>query len=200
MAIPKADLPRHRCESGCCERAVIDLAMSIVNGVVRGRADGRRQLGRPTRTLVADAKWRQANKIGEIRAAMIDAGLIALDEQAKALGLLRSTTWAILSGTHKASGLSASIVTRMLFAPDLPPQVRRKLLEYVREKFGGVYGHSPKQLRRYSVALIKAAKAGLLVMTYEQAKSPLRKAVAAAGDAPALVERALGGDGVAPRA
>ena len=91
--------------------------MSVVNGVVRVRADGRRRLGPPTQTILADAKWRQANKINEIKAALIDAGRAALDEQAKALGLRRSTTWAILTGTHKASGISAGIVIRMLSAP-----------------------------------------------------------------------------------
>ena len=67
--------------------------MSIVNGVVRVRADGRRRLRPPTQTILADAKWRQANKINEIRNALIDAGRVALDEQAKALGLRRSPTW-----------------------------------------------------------------------------------------------------------
>ena len=123
--------------------------MSIVNGVVRERADGRRRLGPPTQTLVADAKWLQANKIREIRAALIDAGLVALDGQAKALGLRRSTTWAILSGTHKASGISAGIVIRILSAPDLPPPVRRKILEYVREKSDGMYGHTAKRRHEF---------------------------------------------------
>ena len=123
--------------------------MGIVNGVVRERADSRRRLGPPARTLVADAKWRQANKIREIRAALIDAGLVALDEQAKALGLRRSTTWAILSGTHKASGLSAGIVIRMLSAPDLPLPVRRKILEYIREKSDGIYGHNVKRRHEF---------------------------------------------------
>ena len=123
--------------------------MSVVNGVVRVRADGRRRLGPPTQTILADAKWRQANKINEIKAALIDAGRAALDEQAKALGLRRSTTWAILTGTHKASGISAGIVIRMLSAPDLPVPVRQKILEYVREKSDGMYGHTAKRRREF---------------------------------------------------
>ena len=65
-----------------------------------------------------------------------------LDDQANALGLSRSTTWTILKGRHKASGLSADIINRMLAAPRLPPLVRAKVLEYVEEKTAGRYGHS----------------------------------------------------------
>ena len=97
----------------------------------------------------AEAKARQASKIKELRAALIDWGLVALDEQAKALGLRRSTTWAILTGTHKASGISAGIVIRMLSAPDLPVPVRQKILEYVREKSDGMYGHTAKRRREF---------------------------------------------------
>ena len=120
-------------------------AMSFVTGVNREHADGRRRLGPPTQTTFADAKARQVNKIREIRAALIAAGLRALDEQARSLGLSRSTTWAILSGSHKASGISAGIVIRMLSAPDLPLLVRRKILEYAREKSDGMYGHTAKR-------------------------------------------------------
>ena len=53
---------------------------------------------------VAEAKARQLSKIRELRLALRRAGLIGLDEQAKALGLPRSTTWKILKGGHKTSG------------------------------------------------------------------------------------------------
>ena len=39
------------------------------------------------------------------------------------------------------SGLSVMVISRMLSAPRLPPVVRTKILEYVREKTDGVYGH-----------------------------------------------------------
>ena len=102
---------------------------------------------------IAEAKSRQASKIRELKAALTDAGLTALDEQARSLSLNRSTAWAILRGTHKASGLSAGIIIRMLSAPNLPPVARRKILEYVREKFDGVYGHNTKQLRRFRTCI-----------------------------------------------
>jgi hypothetical protein len=56
---------------------------------------------------VSEAKARQSSKIRELRPALRRTGLIELDEQAQALGLPRSTTWKILKGGHKASGLSA---------------------------------------------------------------------------------------------
>jgi len=71
---------------------------------------------------------------------------VTLDAQATVLGLPRSTTWAILRGNYKHSGLSAAIINRMLSAP-LPLRVRANILEYVDEKLDGSYGHS-KALRR----------------------------------------------------
>jgi hypothetical protein len=84
--------------------------------------------------------------------ALRGAGLIRLDEQARALGLPRSTTWKILK-RDKASGLSAMVINRMLSAPRLPPIVRTKILEYVREKTDGVYGHGKRQLLKFSAGI-----------------------------------------------
>jgi hypothetical protein len=42
-------------------------------------------------------KARQAAKIRELGHALVDAGFLTLDEQSKAVGLARSTTWTILS-------------------------------------------------------------------------------------------------------
>src|SRR6516162_10419778 len=102
---------------------------------------------------VAEAKARQSSKIRELRIALRSAGLIGLDEQAKALGLPRSTTWKILKGDHKTSGLSAMVISRMLSAPTLPPVVRTKILEYVREKTDGFYGHGKRQLIKFSAGI-----------------------------------------------
>ena len=107
---------------------------------------------------VAEAKARQSSKIRELRIALRSVGLIGLDEQARALGLPRSTTWKTLKGDHKASGLSAMVISRMLSAPRLPPVVRTKILEYVREKTDGLYGHGKRELLRFS-ARIRYAKA-----------------------------------------
>ena len=87
-------------------------------------------------------KARQLSKIRELAEAVEAAGFLTLDEQAKILGLPRSTVWTIRRGSHKATGLSASIINRMLAAPTLPPLVRAKILEYVQEKAAGLYGGS----------------------------------------------------------
>src|SRR5258706_10687090 len=101
----------------------------------------------------AEIKARQSSKIRELGDALAVAGLFGLDEQASALGLSRSTTWTILKGQHKSSGLSATIINRMLAAPRLPPLVRTKILEYVAEKSAGRYGDSRARLSRFTARL-----------------------------------------------
>ena len=96
---------------------------------------------------------RQLSKIRELVETVEAAGFLTLDEQAKILGLPRSTAWTIRRGSHKASGLSASIINRMLAAPTLPPLVRAKILEYVQEKAAGLYGGSRSQCRRFASRL-----------------------------------------------
>src|SRR5437660_4187426 len=103
--------------------------------------------------LTARMKARQSLKIRELAEAIKSAGFLTLDEQAKALGLSRSTAWTIRKASHKASGLSASIVNRMLAAPELPPLARTKILEYVEEKAAGLYGGSRSQRRKFAARL-----------------------------------------------
>jgi hypothetical protein len=69
------------------------------------------------------------------------------------LGLPRSTTWTILKGNHKNSGLSAATINRILATPQLPPIVRAKIHEYIEEKIAGLYGDSKTQLRRFFATL-----------------------------------------------
>jgi hypothetical protein len=104
-------------------------------------------------TLTAEMKTRQASKIRELAEAVEAAGFLTLDEQAKVLGLPRSTAWTIRRASHKASGLSASIINRMLAAPELPLIVRAKILEYIQEKTTGLYGGSQSQRRRFTARL-----------------------------------------------
>ena len=92
----------------------------------------------------------QSSKMRELKDVLVAAGFVALDEQAAALGLCRSTTWTIMRGAHKNSGLSVAVINRMLACPRLPGPVRAKLIEYVREKMAGCYGHSQAQLRRFA--------------------------------------------------
>jgi hypothetical protein len=96
---------------------------------------------------------RQFSKIEELVEAVKSAGFLTLDEQAKALGLSRSTAWTIRKASHKASGLSASIINRMLAAPELPRSARNKILEYVEEKTAGLYGGSRSQRRKFAARL-----------------------------------------------
>ena len=98
-------------------------------------------------------KERQSVKIKELSDALVAAGFISLDEQATALGLSRSTTWTILKAKHKNYGLSGALVSRILQKPDLDRRVRAKILEYVKEKASGHYGHNQTQLRRFKERL-----------------------------------------------
>ena len=93
---------------------------------------------------------RQLSKIRELAETVEAAGFLTLDEQAKILGLPRSTAWTIRRGSHQASGLSATVINRMLAAPTLPLLVRVKILEYVQEKVAGLYGGSQRQCRRFA--------------------------------------------------
>src|SRR5215475_9869891 len=103
--------------------------------------------------VLAEMKSRQASKIRELGQALVDAGFLTLDEQAKVLGLARSTTWTILRASHKGSGLSAAIIRRMLLSPQLPPRARAKILEYTEDKLAGAYGGSRTQRRRFFARL-----------------------------------------------
>src|SRR5215208_4464495 len=91
--------------------------------------------------LEAQCRWavmqaRQQCKIREIGHALASAGFCTLDGQAKALGIGRSTTWTILKATHKSSGLSAGLIQRSLKWPELPREVRDKVLEYAMVRSG----------------------------------------------------------------
>ena len=107
-----------------------------------------------------ERKARQCAKIREIGEALCAAGYVTLDKQADALGLARSTAWTVLRADHKASGLTAAVLQRMLAAPKLPEAVREKLLEYVAEKSAGLYGHCANQRRRFLAALSMSVRTG----------------------------------------
>jgi hypothetical protein len=93
---------------------------------------------------LSEMKARQSAKIRQLaKAANIDS----LEEFASALNIPRSTAWTIRTGQHKASGLTASIVERMLAAPKLPSATRATSLEYVAEKASGLYGSTGRQRR-----------------------------------------------------
>ena len=117
-------------------------------------APGKAGVGNKTPDLtLTDVKARQASKIREIGNALITAGIVSLDAQAKALGLPRSTAWTILSAEHKGTGISARIICRMLNSEPLPPLVRAKIVEYAKEKAAGIYGGTETQSRRFTSKL-----------------------------------------------
>jgi hypothetical protein len=99
------------------------------------------------------ARVRQTFRLQDIKDALATSGLVTLDEQAKALGLSRSTAWTILRANHKTSGLSAKTIKRILASRQLPPLVRATVLQYVKEKTAGLYGHSAKPMRKFSSAV-----------------------------------------------
>ena len=94
-------------------------------------------------------KSQQCAKIAELRQALLEAGFCSLNSQALALGLGRSTTWSILRAGHKATGLTGSIIRRILSSAELPPAARGVIEEYVAQKLAGAYGHDKKQLRKF---------------------------------------------------
>ena len=103
---------------------------------------------------IAENKARQTIRIRELASAL--AGLVTLGEQARALGLSRSSAWTVLKANHKASGLAAGTINQMLSSPALPPRARATILTYVEEKLAGLYGHNKTQLRRFAAGLVRA--------------------------------------------
>ena len=77
------------------------------------------------------------------------------------MGLSRSTTWNLLKGKHKTSGLSAKIISRMLAAPRLPSSARAKVLEYVAEKTAGFYGDGKLRIDKFKAQLPPPSVFGL---------------------------------------
>ena len=72
-----------------------------------------------------ELKARQSSKIREIGEALITAGFVSLNAQAKVFALPRSTAWTILSAKHKGTGLSARIIYRMLSSGELNANGKR---------------------------------------------------------------------------
>jgi len=99
-------------------------------------------------------KVRQRAKIAEIRVALVEAGVVELNEQAAALGLSRSTAWSILQPSHKSSGLEARTISRILRSPRLPGPARQRMFEYIQEKVGGLYGHTERRRREFAKCLM----------------------------------------------
>ena len=112
--------------------------------------------GAPLKSKLTEAKARQATRIRELGSALTASGLVTLGEQARALGLSRSSAWAVLKANHKTSGLAAGTINQMLSSPALPTPARVTILTYVDEKLAGLYGHNKTQLRRFAAGSLFA--------------------------------------------
>ena len=82
---------------------------------------------------------RYATRIQHIADALVAEGCVALDKQAKALGVHRSTAWTIMRTKHKLDRLSLKTTNRMLASPELPPSVRIIVLQYLAERSDGLH-------------------------------------------------------------
>ena len=108
-------------------------------------------------SISSDLKAMQAAKIRELRQELLRVGLMTLDQQAKSLGLGRSTAWAVLKGNHKCSGLSTKVIKRMLASEQLPSSARMVLLDYVANRSAGAYGHNRARLRAFRTEMADLA-------------------------------------------
>ena len=75
-----------------------------------------------------------ASESEHIREALVASGYTSLDQQAKALGIHRSTAWTIIKATHKLGRLSRKTTVRILANPDTPPSVRAVIQQYLAER------------------------------------------------------------------
>src|SRR6516165_3998771 len=114
-----------------------------------GKNGGRRGYRRARIDFQLEPKERQALKLAEIREALVAAGKNTTAKQAAVLGVCRSTAWVLLN-RDKRAGPSAGVIKRILSSPKVPPAVRRKIEEYVKDKCAGLYGHSVSATRAFS--------------------------------------------------
>ena len=105
-----------------------------------------RPIRRPRTKFRLEAKARLASKLAEIREALVAAGCNTAAKQAAVLGVSRPTAWALLNRDNRA-GPSSIIIKRILSSPNLPPEAREKVEEYVEEKIAGLYGHTEYRRR-----------------------------------------------------
>ena len=73
-------------------------------------------------------------KLQHISEALIASGYTSLDEQAKALGVHRSTAWTIIKAEHKCGRLNTKTTQQILANPETPPAVRAVIEKYLAER------------------------------------------------------------------
>lgn len=85
-------------------------------------------------STASDAPRNHTIGLQRISEALIASGHTSLDEQAKALGINRSTAWTIIKTKHKLGRLSTKTTKRILSNPNTPPPVRAVVLRYLAER------------------------------------------------------------------
>ena len=76
------------------------------------------------------------------------AGYNSAAKQAEVLGLCRATAWVLLNRDTRA-GPTATVIKRILSSRNIPPEVRRKIEEYVEQKINGLYGHNEERTQAF---------------------------------------------------
>jgi hypothetical protein len=89
-------------------------------------------------------------ELERISEALISSGCTSLDEQAKALGLCRSTVWTITKSKHKLGRLSAKTINRILENPKTPKSVRTLVEQYKSQRLVVAHGKAKQRLKRLS--------------------------------------------------
>ena len=83
----------------------------------------------------SSSRTRQRNTIEHVISdALVAEGYTTLDQQAKALGIHRATTWTIVKEKHKLGRLNSGTTSRILANPGTPPAVRDVIREYLTER------------------------------------------------------------------
>ena len=123
-----------------------DRACEVIAKQVATRKRRAARAAKPLTDSQLRAKKRQISKLTQIRKALIAAGYGTTAQQALALGIRRSTAWALLN-RDKRAGPSSVVLKQVLSSPKLPPAVRRKVEEYINEKIAGRYGHDERRVQ-----------------------------------------------------
>jgi len=82
----------------------------------------------------------------QISDALVACGYTKLDDQAKALGVARSTAWTIVNTKHKLDRLNSKTITRILANSETPVFVRSVIRQYLSERLAADCRQDPKTL------------------------------------------------------
>ena len=84
--------------------------------------------------ISTSSRLRQTTTVEQIADALIADGYTSLDQQAKALGIHRSTAWTIIKTKHKLGRLNVKTTQKILANPETPPAVRTVVEKYLIER------------------------------------------------------------------